>query len=103
MGDVRTQARLVDFSSSRFAGGGLSTTVPRTEIAEAASQGEYPARLVLDVDRLESSMGDEVAGHSQVTIEWDEATLEELLRSADEEEVSLWFDSFELASAIEDA
>jgi hypothetical protein len=103
MEEVRTQARLVDFSPSRFPGGGLSTIVPRAEIADAVERREYPARLVLDVDRIEPAAGDGVTGHAQVTVEWDEATLEELLQSTDDDDVSLWFDPLELATAIEES
>jgi hypothetical protein len=102
MEDVRTQARLVEFSPARF-GGGLGALVPRAEIAEAAAQGEYPARLELGVDRVEAGRGDEVAEPARVTVEWGRAALEQLLRSTDDEEIVLWFDSSELARAIEGA
>lgn len=103
MGDVRTQARLVDFSPSPFAAGGLSTTIPRAEIAEAATQGDYPARLDLHVDRVEAAREEGASEPARVAIEWDETTLEQLLQSTDDEEVVLWFDPAEIARAIEGA
>jgi hypothetical protein len=103
MEDVRTQARLVDFNTSGFAAGGLATIVPRAEIADAAAQGEYPARLVLDVDRIEAARGSEVTDRARVTVDWDEATLKELLSSTADEEVALWFDPSELARAFDDS
>jgi hypothetical protein len=103
MAEVLTQARLVDFGASRFSGGGLGTTIPRAEIVEAAERGEYPARLDLDVDRMEATRGEEASEPARVGVEWDQATLEQLLQSTDDEEVVLWFDSAELARAIEGA
>jgi hypothetical protein len=103
MEDVRTQARLVEFSPARFAGGGLGTMVPRAEIAAAAALGEYPARLVLDVGRVDTSGSNEVTAHAQVAVDWDEATLEQLLQSAEDEEIALWFDPIELARVIEES
>jgi hypothetical protein len=95
--EIQTQARLVDRGSAGFAQRGLSTTVPRAEIEETIRRGEYPARLVLDMGRME---GDAVTAAGQVSVDWDEATLEALLRMTDEKDVVLWFDPAELEQAL---
>ena len=97
MVEIQTQARLVDRGSAGFAQRGLSTTVPRAEIEETIRRGEYPARLVLDMGRME---GDAVTAAGQVSVDWDEATLEALLRTTDEKDVVLWFDPAELEQAL---
>src|SRR5947208_8021770 len=96
--EIQTQARLVDLGSAGFATRGLSATVPRAEIEESILRGEYPARLVLDIGRME---GDEVASAGRVSVDWDEATLEALLRTTSEDDVALWFDRAELERALE--
>ena len=105
MEEIQTQARLVDLSASSFAAGGLSTIIPRAEIADAIEQGEYPARLVLDIERVEVKRGDEERGdevaHARVAVNWDEAALEQLLQSTRDEEVVLWFDPSQLEQAFE--
>src|SRR4051794_15131215 len=49
MAEVQTQARLVDpgLNATR----GVSTTLRRTEIERAITEGEYPAQLRLEVSR----------------------------------------------------
>jgi hypothetical protein len=95
--EVETQAKLVGFSPSSFVARGLSTSVPRGEIEKAIEYGEYPTRLMLDIDRL----GDDVS-HARVAVEWDEAMLRGLLESTSEDEVVLWFDPEELGRAFEE-
>jgi hypothetical protein len=102
MEEIRTQARLVDLSASGFVAGGLSTIVPREEIAEAIERGEYPAPLVLDITRIEGQRGDDVSAHARVVVDWNEATLKELLQSTSDDDVTLWFDSNELERALEE-
>lgn len=102
MDDLRTRALLVDFDPTRTGISAVGTIVTRTEIAETAARGEFPATLLLDVDRIGTEDGREVTAHAQVTVDWDETTLDRLLSSTDDDEIALWFDERELAQAFDD-
>jgi hypothetical protein len=96
MDDLRTRALLVGFDRA----GAVGTTVPRAEIAEAASGTEFPATLLLDIDKVAD--GGEVASQARVAVDWDQETLEQLLSSTEDPEIELWFDERELAMAFDD-
>jgi hypothetical protein len=98
MDDLRTRAQLVAFDSA----GAIGTVVTRAEVAEAAAGPEFPATLHLDLDRVEAGEG-EVTAHARLAVDWDRATLEQLLASTDEDEIGLWFDERELAQAFGEA
>src|ERR1051325_10006446 len=100
MEEIRTRARLVDPAVSTFQRG-LTTLVPRSEVEEAFHRGEVPAPLVLDIAGAGSD--DEVTAHAQVTVDWDKAMLEELLRTTDEDEIRLSFDADELEQALQES
>ena len=102
MEEFRTRARLVDPAASGAFARGLTTLVPRSEIEQAIEFGEYPAPLVLDIARV-GERDDEVTAHAQVTVDWDEAMLKELLQSTSEAEIRLSFDADELERALEEA
>jgi hypothetical protein len=95
MDDLRTRAHLVDFDRA----GAIGTVVTRSEIAEAAAGTEFPATLLLELDRIENG-GD--ATQARVAVDWDQETLEQLLASIDDPEIELWFDEGELAMAFDD-
>ena len=101
MEEIRTRARLVDPAASSLFTRGLSTMVPRSEIEEALHRGEYPAPLFLDIARVDSERDDEVTAHARVMIDWDEPTLQELLRTTSDSKVRLSFDPDELRRALE--
>jgi hypothetical protein len=90
MDDLRTRARLVDLDRA----GTIGTVVTRAEIADAAAGTEFPATLLLELDRAEA--------HATVAVDWDQETLEQLLASAEDQEIELWFDERELAVAFDD-
>jgi hypothetical protein len=96
MDDLRTRALLVGFDRA----GAVGTTVPRAEIAEAASGTEFPATLLLDIDKVAD--GGDVASQARVAVDWDQETLEQLLSSTEDPEIELWFDERELAMAFDD-
>jgi hypothetical protein len=98
MEEMQAQARLVGSDDSLFAGGGVSTTLPRTEIERALAEGEYPARLDLQIKRLEG--GREEDAH--LAISWEEQELRELLSSISDDDVTLLFDRDALELALED-
>lgn len=101
MEDLRTQARLVPYESTRAGAGAIGTVISRSEIAEAAAGGEFPATFLLDLERAEVDSGDATA-HARVAVDWDEETLEQLLSSTEDQEIALWFDEPELALAFDD-
>jgi hypothetical protein len=91
MDDLRTRAQLVEFDRA----GAIGTVVSRAEIAEAASGNEFPATLLLDLERDD-------AAQATVAVDWDQETLEQLLASIEEQEIGLWFDESELSLAFDD-
>src|SRR5690348_16155602 len=101
MDGLHTRAQLVAFDPARAGAGTVGTVLPRAEIAETAARGEFPATLLLDLDRIESDGGD-ISAQTTVAVDWDEDTLEQLLASTDDEAIALWFDEGALASAFDD-
>ena len=94
MDDLRTRAHLVDQRA-----GGIGAVFTREEIAEAATATEFPATLLLDLDRVERDGG---TTQARVAVDWDQETLEQLLASTEDQEIELWFDDRELAMAFDD-
>ena len=94
MDDLRTRAHLVDRSA-----GGIGAVFTREEIAEAATATEFPATLLLDLDRVERDGG---TSQARVAVDWDQETLEQLLASTQDQEIELRFDERELALAFDD-
>jgi len=98
MDDLLTRAQLVGHDPALAA---IGTVVPRAEFAAIAELGEFPATLLLDLDRVEPGDDDGIA-HARVAVDWDKNTLNQLLASTEDEEVALWFDENELAQAFQD-
>ena len=90
------RARLVD-SADNGASPALAT-IPRSEIEAALSYEEGPPELILDITRY-AGEGDQESG--QVAVLWGPEDLEELLRRADGDSVTLAFDPDELLQAFE--
>jgi hypothetical protein len=76
---------------------GVTATLRRSDIEEAARSGDGPAELLLDVRR---SQGADVEAHS-LAVEWSHADLDRLLREAETEEVTIAFDRDEMSAAID--
>jgi hypothetical protein len=98
MDDLRTRAQLVASDHA----GAIGTVVARAEVADAAAGSEFPATLLLDLDRVETAEGGEVTAHARLAVDWDRETLERVLESTDDQEIGLWFDESELAEAFDD-
>jgi hypothetical protein len=98
MDALLTRAQLVGHDPARAA---VGTVVPRAEFAATAARGEFPATLLLDLDRVEAGEGDGTA-HARVAVDWDKDAVEQLLASTEDESVALWFDERELARAFDD-
>jgi uncharacterized cupin superfamily protein len=94
MQDVRDRARLVE--ASEIGAGEIQATVPRAEIQEVLSSKDGEPELVIDVTR-----GGEAEAHT-LRLAWDPGDLEELLRKADGDNVTLTFNRSELEQALED-
>jgi hypothetical protein len=76
---------------------GVTATLLRSDIEEAARSGAGPAELVLDVRR---GQGADVEAHS-IAIEWSPADLERLLGEGEAEEVTIAFDRDEMAAVMD--
>jgi hypothetical protein len=76
---------------------GVTATLLRADIEEAARSGAGPAELVLDVRR---GQGADVEAHS-IAVEWSPADLERLLEDGETEEVTIAFDRDEMAAAMD--
>ena len=55
MDDLRTRAQLVGFDRA----GAIGTVVTRAEIADAAAGGDFPATLLLDLEKVGAADGGE--------------------------------------------
>jgi hypothetical protein len=102
MEDLRIRAQFVGLDAASAGASTIGTVMSRAEFAETAAQGEFPATLLLELDRRERGDSGEVAAHARVAVDWDKETLDRLLASTEEEEIGLWFDERELALAFED-
>jgi hypothetical protein len=94
MDDLRTRAQLVELDRA----GAIGTVFSRAEISEAAAGHEFPATLLLELDRVD----DGGATQARVAVDWDRETLEQLLASTEDQEIELWFDERELSLAFDD-
>src|SRR5437588_146449 len=62
MDDLRTRAQLVASDHA----GAIGTVVARAEVADAAAGTEFPATLLLDLDRVETAEGGDVPAAAAV-------------------------------------
>ena len=97
MEETRGTVRLVEGAPFDVSTRGVTATLRRSDIEQAARSGDEPAELLLDVRR---GQGADVEAHS-VAVEWSQADLDRLLREAETaEEVTIAFDGDEMAAAI---
>jgi hypothetical protein len=98
MEETRGTVRLVEGAPFDVATRGVTATLRRSDIEQAARSGDEPAELLLDVRR---GQGTDVEAHS-LAVEWSQADLDRLLREAEAaEEVTIAFDGDEMAAAID--
>jgi hypothetical protein len=93
MQEVRDRVRLVD--ASEIGAREIQATVPRTEIQDVLGSKDGEPELVIEV-----TQGGEEA-HT-LRLAWDPGELEELLRKAHGDNVTLTFNGSELEQALED-
>jgi hypothetical protein len=95
MQEIPARAALV---SAPDVGQGLTTSISRTEIEEAMGAAE-PLELILDITRFSDG---EAAETRSVAVAWQPRDLEELLRQAEGERVTLTFDGEALRQVMEE-
>lgn len=93
MQEVLDRARLAD--ASEIGARGIQATVSRGEIEDVLKSKDGDPELVLDVTREGESET------STLRLAWDAAELEQLLKQADGDNVTLVFDGSELERALE--
>ena len=94
MQEVLDRARLAD--ASEIGARGIQATVSRGEIEDVLKSKDGDPELVLDVTRGGESET------STLRLVWDAGELEQLLKQADGDNVTLMFDGSELERALED-
>jgi hypothetical protein len=77
---------------------GLTTSISREEVEKAMRAEDGPLELILDVTRFEN---DEPAETRSVAVAWQPSDLEQLLRQAEGDRVTLTFDGEALREAME--
>jgi hypothetical protein len=97
MEETPRTARLADGAPFDVSARGVTATLRRSDIEEAARSGAGPAELVLDVRR---GQGADVEAHS-IAVEWSPADLERLLSEGEAEEVTIAFDRDEMAAVMD--
>ena len=100
MQEVETRAQVIGAGADSLAGRGPTAVLPRTEIEEVIERGDDPARLVLEIAR--AGDGAEISPEARVSVDWDRADLEELLRASGGNDVTLSFDEAELMRLLEE-
>ena len=98
MHETRSRVRLAEGAPFDVSTRGVTATLRRSEIEQAARSGDEPIELLLDVRRVQ---GADVEAHS-LAVEWGQADLDRLLRGADDaDEVQIAFDRDEIGAAID--
>jgi hypothetical protein len=92
------RARLVD--ADDYASAALAT-IPRSEFEEALGVDDGPPELILDVMRYTGEGEAQTAEAGKLSVFWGREELEQILRNADGDTVTLAFDADELLRALE--
>jgi hypothetical protein len=97
MDEVAGKAKLVDAGSLDAESRALTATIPRSHIESALADDEG-ADLRLEIARIQNGDRDDRV----VNVSWERADLEELLRNASSDPVTLAFDQAELERMLDD-
>jgi hypothetical protein len=100
MEGLLARARLVDLADDSTPPA-LTTTIPRHEIEEALAGEDGPMDLVLDVARYSGEGETTTAVKDRIAISWDETDLEDLLRRAEGDSITLAFDGEALLGVLD--
>lgn len=95
MEEIGARASLVPAAD---VGQGLTTSVSRSEIEEVLGSEETPIQLVLEITRFSDG---EAGEKRSVAVSWERIDLEQLLREAQGDDVTLTFDREALRQAME--
>jgi hypothetical protein len=100
---LTAKAALVDPATLDDERSAVTTTIPRSEIEEAA-RADGPSDFFLDVARVRDGDREQpgVEAEHRITVSWDPDDLEQLLRSTTADEVTLAFKPDELARMFEE-
>src|SRR5436190_21958806 len=97
MAETPRMVRLAEGAPFDVSARGVTATLLRSDIEEAAHSGAGTAELVLDVRR---GRGADVEAHS-IAVAWSPADLERLLDDGDAQEVTIAFDRDEMAAVMD--
>jgi hypothetical protein len=97
MEETPRTVRLAEGAPFDVSARGVTASLLRSDIEEAARSGAGTAELVLDVRR---GYGPDVEAHS-IALEWSPADLERLLEDGEAEEVTIAFDRDEMAAVMD--
>jgi hypothetical protein len=98
MHETRSTVRLAEGVPFDVSTRGVTATLRRSEIEQAARSGDESVELLLDVRR---GLGADVEAHS-LAVEWSQVDLDRLLREAEDgDEVTIAFDRDEMGAAID--
>jgi len=96
MHEPRSTVQLAEEAPFDLATRGVTATLRRSDIEEAARAGDAPAELQLDVRWGEGALEEARA----LAVEWSQADLDRLLAATTSDEVTIAFDGDEMAAAI---
>jgi hypothetical protein len=96
MHEPRSTVQLAEEAPFDLATRGVTATLRRSDIEEAARAGDAPAELRLDVRRGDGALEEAHA----LAVEWSRADLDRLLAATTSDEVTIAFDGDEMAAVI---
>jgi hypothetical protein len=100
MEEAIARARLVDLADDSVSPV-LTTTISRSEVEDALRTDDGPMDLVLDVTRYAGEGEAQTAVTEKIAVSWEPEDLEDLLRRAEGDSVTLAFDGQAVLRALE--
>jgi hypothetical protein len=97
MQETRSTVQLAEEAPFDLATRGVTASLRRSDIEEAAHVGDEPAELLLDVRWGEGAL---MEAHA-LSVEWNRADLDRLLAATESDQVTIAFDRNEMAAAID--
>jgi hypothetical protein len=100
MEETAVRARLVDLADSA-ASPALTATIARSDVESALADDEGPMDLVLEVSRFTDADATQLVDTGRVAVAWERDELDDLLRRADGDAITLAFDGEELSRLLD--
>ena len=97
MQETRSTVKLAEEAPFDVSTRGVTATLRRSDIEEAAHAGDEPAELLLDVRWGEGAL---MEAHA-LSVDWNRADLDRLLAATESDQVTIAFDRDEMAAAID--